>query len=448
MSATRAVVVGAGVGGLAAAAALARHVDEVVVLERDELPGEAAPRDGVPQGRHVHGLLGGGLDALERLLPGFEDALAASGAVPVRVGLDTRLELPGYDPFPQRDLGWVNYSMSRPCLEHVVRRLVARLGQVAIRTGCRVHALLTAPHDPRAVRGVRFEAAGSLPQDLAADLVVDASGRGALTLDFLRASGHRLPEERTIEVDIRYTCAVFALPPDAARGWSVLATRPDPRQSPARRAIMFPLEGGREWILGLGGVNGDSAPTDAEGFLAYAKSLRTRTAYDAVRDATLRGPIVRFAFPRNLRRRFEDLPAFPHGLLPIGDAICRINPSFGQGMSVAARQAVLLDTLLAARAGAVGLLGGLGPAFFAALGGVLDDPWAVAEQDLGYAHLADRRPAGFAERVRFFAALQRLAATDAAVHRLMVEVTQLKRSSDAYREPALAARIAREMQAG
>jgi len=31
----------------------------------------------------------------------FEHDLAAAGAVPLRVGLDVRIETPGYDPFPR-----------------------------------------------------------------------------------------------------------------------------------------------------------------------------------------------------------------------------------------------------------------------------------------------------------------------------------------------------------
>ena len=99
----RALVVGAGIGGLAAAAALSRHFRQVLVLERDALAPDTLQRPGVPQGRHVHGLLAGGLQALSSLLPGLLDDLLAAGAMPLQLGLDLRLEVPGFDPFPQRD---------------------------------------------------------------------------------------------------------------------------------------------------------------------------------------------------------------------------------------------------------------------------------------------------------------------------------------------------------
>ena len=65
-----AIVMGAGVAGLLAARVLARHFARVTVLERDSLPATPRPRDGVPQGRHIHVLLPGGVAAIERLFPG------------------------------------------------------------------------------------------------------------------------------------------------------------------------------------------------------------------------------------------------------------------------------------------------------------------------------------------------------------------------------------------
>jgi len=84
----RAVVVGAGIGGLAAARAVVDHFEQVIVLERDALPSDAASRAGTPQSRHLHVLLAGGLRALNELFPGFEQDLAQAGAVPLRVTTD------------------------------------------------------------------------------------------------------------------------------------------------------------------------------------------------------------------------------------------------------------------------------------------------------------------------------------------------------------------------
>src|SRR5690349_24783781 len=67
----RAVVVGAGIGGLAAAGALAQHFERVDILERDGLATSVAPRSGTPQDRHPHGLLAGGLRALDQIFPAF-----------------------------------------------------------------------------------------------------------------------------------------------------------------------------------------------------------------------------------------------------------------------------------------------------------------------------------------------------------------------------------------
>jgi len=106
----QAVVIGAGMGGLAAAGALANHFDQVVVLERDVLPSEAAYRAGTPQARHVHALLASGLRALSELFPGFEQDLARAGAVPVRVGLDVRVEQPGYDQSATQSAGSIPLS--------------------------------------------------------------------------------------------------------------------------------------------------------------------------------------------------------------------------------------------------------------------------------------------------------------------------------------------------
>jgi 2-polyprenyl-6-methoxyphenol hydroxylase-like FAD-dependent oxidoreductase len=133
----QALVIGAGMSGLAAAGALAKHFERVIVLERDGLADDPLHRPGTPQSRQLHELLLGGVEALCQIFPGFDQDLAAAGAAPIRLAADLCEEVPGFDPFPRRDLGTVYYSASRPLLEHTLRRRVRALRNVAIHDHCR-----------------------------------------------------------------------------------------------------------------------------------------------------------------------------------------------------------------------------------------------------------------------------------------------------------------------
>ena len=206
----QAVVIGAGMAGLTAAGALSNRFDQVIVLERDTLSSEPAHRAGTPQARHVHALLLSGQRALSELFPGFEQDLARAGAIPIRAGLDVRVERPGYDPFPQRDLGWSGYAVSRPTIERVVRRRVESSGNTTLYQRCRVQEVLATPSGDE-VTGVRYENGDGVSETIAADLVVDASGRGALTLALLQSIGRPPPEETTIGIDLGYGTCVFGI---------------------------------------------------------------------------------------------------------------------------------------------------------------------------------------------------------------------------------------------
>ena len=434
----QAVVIGAGMGGLAAAGALANHFDQVVVLERDTLPSEAAYRAGTPQARHVHALLASGLRALSELFPGFEQDLARAGAVPVRVGLDVRVEQPGYDPFPQRDLGLVSYAASRPTIEHTVRRRVESCTNTTLRQHCRVKEVLASPNG-EAVTGVRYENGDGVTDTLVADLVVDASGRGALTLALLKSIGQPSPAETAIGIDLGYATTVFDIPNDASTDWKgvrTLAQAPKIR----RGGLMLPLEGNR-WMVTIGGRHGDVPPGDTEGFLNYAKSLRTPTIYNAIRHAKRLDGVARYGFPESARRHFERLDVFPRGLLPIGDAICRFNPAFGQGMSVAALEACSLGRLLQRLGDDGDTFASLAPIFFAEVQTLLETPWSVAIFDFASPETRGQRPADFEATLKFGIALTRLAAEDPAVHKLTAEVQNLLRPRSVYRDPVLVQRV-------
>jgi 2-polyprenyl-6-methoxyphenol hydroxylase-like FAD-dependent oxidoreductase len=212
----------------------------------------------------------------------------------------------------------------------------------------------------------------------------------------------------------------------------------------SRGGLMLPLEGNR-WMVTIAGRHGDVPPGDPEGFLTYACSLRTPTIFNAIRYAKRVDGVARYGFPESVRRHFERLDGFPRGLLPIGDAICRFNPVYGQGMSVAALEACLLQRLLE-RLGKDGdPIAGLASTFFAEMQPLIETPWSVAMLDFAFPETRGQRPADFETTLKFGIALTWLAAEDPAVHKLTPEVQHLLKPRSVYRDPTLVQRVLAKM---
>jgi 2-polyprenyl-6-methoxyphenol hydroxylase-like FAD-dependent oxidoreductase len=437
----QAIVIGAGIAGLASARALSDSFAQVVILERDKLTLDPAPRVGVPQGKQPHALLVGGQRALTDLFPQFVEQFLKSGGVAYDYTM-ARLEVGGFDPLPQRDLGIPIYSASRPLIEHVIRRELERTRNVALQEQSRVEALTLS--DSGAIDGVRYAAPGGAVHSMSADLIVDASGRGAPTLKLLDATGGARPETSSIGINIDYSTAVFAKPKDAPADWLLLGTMPRAPQE-RRGGLIMPIEG-NQWLVTLTSRHSQSPPpaTDAE-FLAFAQTLRTRTIFNAIQNAERITPIVRYRFTGSARVHWERLGSIPRGLLLLGDAACHFNPLFGQGMSAAAQQALLLKQLLTMAADKIDSLQWLQSNYFEKLAAVLDAPWSVAIADLIYPETTGTRPESFERSMKFAAGLLRLAVQDPQIHKLMTEVQQLLKPPSVYNDPELHRRIAEVM---
>jgi 2-polyprenyl-6-methoxyphenol hydroxylase-like FAD-dependent oxidoreductase len=429
-----AVVLGAGLGGLATAQVLSNRFSKVTVLERDQFPEEPAPRSGTPQAAHAHALLAGGLHALQSLFPNFGQDLVKAGAVQTRAGTEIRLERPGFDPFPSRDLGFDIFFMSRPLLEAVTRRRVRDKPNIAIMTRHRATEIVASP-DTLRVEGVRCDGENGRRHTIDADFVVDATGRGSLTLQLLERIGLQKPEETEIGIDQAYSTTIVERPHDRQASWDGVMFLPSAPAS-SRGGFVFPIEK-QQWIVSIGGNHGDAPPGDWEGLLDFVKSFRTSTIYDALKSARPKTGIARFRLPASLRRHFERLDTFPTGLLAIGDAICRFNPVFGQGMSVATREAVVLNSLLQDDVP----LDRLAKQFFTAIQPTIETPWGVAQSDFVYPATRGVRPTDFEKRIQYNIGLTKLAAQDFEVHKLLAEVQNLLKPQSALREQALATRV-------
>jgi 2-polyprenyl-6-methoxyphenol hydroxylase-like FAD-dependent oxidoreductase len=431
----RAVVLGASMAGLLAARVLADAYGQVTVIDRDELPEAGAHRRGVPQGRHLHGLLARGQQALEELLPGLTAELIAQGAPAGDMLADTRLYLSGHR-LRQARTGLVVLCASRPVLEGHVRARVRAIPNLRFLDRCDILGLAATP-DGRRVTGVRVlrRADGSAAQLLGADLVVDATGRGARTPMWLEALGYPRPRQEQVRIGLGYASRTYRLPADALAGdLAVLqaATPGHPRTGGLQR-----LEGDR-WMLTLGGILGDHPPTDADGFLEFARSLRFPDIYETVRDAEPLDDPVSFRFPASVRHRYERLGRFPDGLLVVGDAVASFNPVYGQGMSVAALEALTLRRHLER---------GTRPQprrFFADLARVVDVPWEIAAGgDLVFPEVQGRRTPKGRLLNAYITRLHAAAARDASLADAFVRVAGLVAPPQTLLHPRVAVRVVR-----
>jgi 2-polyprenyl-6-methoxyphenol hydroxylase-like FAD-dependent oxidoreductase len=434
----RAVVIGAGIGGLSAAGALAGCFEQVDVLERSRLPRSAKSRSGTPQDRHPHGLLAGGLKALGEIFPDFDRDLAEAGAVPVRVAQDLRYERPDVGAMPQRDFGLEVLCASRPLVELVLRRRAEAISNISIRPKCRVTEIVPAKNGAT-VHGVQFEGAKGRSETVAADLVVDASGRGTLTLALIDALGWPRPEETTIGVDISYATAVVRMPTDATP-WKIVVTLPDP-PALSLNAVLLPAEE-NQWMVLIATRGATPRLETWDAFLGALERLITPTLYNVLRHVEAPDCIRHYRFPASLWRHYERLPGLPRGVLPVADGFCRFNPIHGQGMAVAAQQAHLLQTAIAQAASGPHPIAALQASFMAAVTDILQSPWSMSTSaDLAFPSTRGPRPDKFAESLQFEAALFRAAVSDAAVHRALIEVFSLLEPPSRLEEPDILQRV-------
>jgi 2-polyprenyl-6-methoxyphenol hydroxylase-like FAD-dependent oxidoreductase len=342
-----AVVVGGSIAGLLAAVALAGHAERVTLVERDRYPERPEPRRGVPQSKHTHILLESGLQAMGRFLPGLEDELVAAGAQQVRSPTDY-LQNMRDRWFGRGAAASTTLCLTRPLLEHGVRDRVLAHPRITTVLGTDVVGLTGSAERVTGVllreRGGERggEGDGAEPVELAADLVVDASGRSSRMPEWLGRLGAARPAEDRVESGIGYVTRAYRDGSDGALTDARLVYL----VGETIGAVIVPVEPAGTHMITFATPRGEALPTDPEAFEALADRQVHPLVRQWIDKAEPVSPVFGYLRTENVRRAYDRV--VPEGLLVTGDALCALNPVFGQGMSTAALDAVALDESLAA----------------------------------------------------------------------------------------------------
>jgi 2-polyprenyl-6-methoxyphenol hydroxylase-like FAD-dependent oxidoreductase len=439
-----ALVIGGSISGLLAARALSSTFDRVVVLERDNLPltqtglGEGASRKGTPQAKQTHVLLERGRRALEKQLPGLTEALIARGGALIEdVSANVRWRY-GQGYHKPGHAGFSSLALSRPLLETTIRERVLSLPNVRLLAACNVRDILWEEDANGAKRAggvhVVHHDRRSEQVTMAADLVVDAGGRGSRSPKWLEAAGFQRPEVENLSINMGYVTGFFRRPKDDRReiqGALVIAAPPG-----KRLAVLLPQDGDR-WALTIGGYLGDHAPADADGFLQVARALGAPEITARVAEAEAVGAPVAYTFAASRWRRYDRLPDYPAGYVVMGDALCSFNPVYGQGMTVAALEAAALETCVQQ-----GRAEALAARFYTRANEIIDDCWQMVRiNDLGFKGVVGHRTAS----VRFFnwymERLHHAAQRDAAVSIAFLRVLHMLDAPRAVVRPGILWRV-------
>ena len=340
----RAVVIGASISGLLTAKVLANYFTEVILIDRDSVENSTNHRKGAPQSKHAHGLLAKGLEVFEIYFPGITAELIQLGFDYGDVGTTALWHVNG----GFHESGTVQENtlcISRIALESTVRQRIALIDNIKTRDNTTVTGLL-ASADSRSIVGVRVTSDKGLESnqdEISANLVVDASGRGSRATKWLKELGYDGPDEDVVSINISYASAYFSRKPGHIPGKKSISISPD---VPNRYGGVMLSQGKDQWLFTLAGYLDAPMPRDHKELLLYAAKLPTPKVAEILGDSMPLSDVYRYQVPSSLRKRYDKLKRFPNNFALLGDAVCSFNPVYGQGMSTAALEVLELDGYL------------------------------------------------------------------------------------------------------
>ena len=341
----KAIVIGGSIAGKLAAKALSTAFKEVIIIEAGERWDGKASRKRVPQSNHPHVLLKGGENAIEELFPNITNELIEAGSIVNNFTRD--LKWHQFGSWKQPFIGEVHMiQQSRSMLEAHIQKRIEQISNITIKYETLVEGLVV-NEKLNKVCGVKIECLNTGNQEeIHADIIVDASGFGSKSIAWLREYEIEVQEEK-VRIDLFYVTRMFKLKENEKLDYCNTLMSPSFPDNPYGVLIQT-IEDHRYFVTFSGYANEKAPQTDGE-FYNFAENLSIPHVTDFLNKAVAISDIKTYKIPYQVRRRFDLTTNMPEGLLVVGDAHCRFDPVFGQGVSVAAMEAHQLQLLLQGR---------------------------------------------------------------------------------------------------
>lgn len=343
MIAERAIIIGGGIAGLLAAKVLSGFYREVVIVDRDAFPEEPENRPGTPQAFQPHRFTPRSRIILNRLFPGFIDELINNGAHPTH-GKTTHL----FSPYGQMIAVEQSHdaSFSRALFEWVLRRYIQGIENVRM-LGLNDVIQFQTTEDRSRVTGIVIRERASGERQLftmSSDLVIDTSGRFSKTVQWLAEIGYEVPQAERLKVSLGYSTRRYRIPVGRKEELDGIRMEGNPLATSHAGAFSIIENDIAEMVLW--NLNGRYPSTDPALFEQEIRQLGNPLLNEALQGLEPIGQPRGFRVPELTRQRFEQMDRWPSGLLVMGDAFCQLDPVYGQGMTLAAIEAEILEACL------------------------------------------------------------------------------------------------------
>ncbi|WP_372654621.1 phosphatidylglycerol lysyltransferase domain-containing protein [Halobacteriovorax sp.] len=335
-----ALVVGASFTGLLTAKVLSGFYKEVIILDKGGPAEGPTVRKSVPQMGQHHILLSRGRSILENILPGIDGELSQYGSELIDYVLDGRL-FTEYGECPRFESNIMIRPTSRVLLDYRIRERVRSVKNINIIYNAKWNNLIL-NSDKSKVLGVKYLTNGE-EKSLSADLIIDASGRNSSLIKTFEKNDISVADSKRVNPYVGYATCAYEIP-ESLTDFKLMEIASAAPSNP-RAAGLWKIEGNK-WLLALIGSNKEYPSADPDEFLEFARKLTHPHIYNIIKKSKPISDISLYRGPVNEWRQFSKMKNFPNQLLVLGDALATFNPLYGQGMSIALTEILLVQELL------------------------------------------------------------------------------------------------------